>query len=297
MVNLQLDWQQSTVLTAALVLGGLAARRERRTAGAAPYLHESAIIAALYTLWQVAGSVTLFGTSGALARGRWIEHAQRDLLLPDERDLQRLILHHSLLAQLCNLYYASMHFGVLGIFLLWLFVRHRDRYAYYRNVLAVSTAICLLISFLPVAPPRLLPELGFVDVAAEYGQSVYDQSVITVDALAAMPSVHVLWAVLVGWAVVKVGHSRYRWIALAHPVVTVFVVVATGNHFWLDGIVAVLVLLATVAAGSALMRMDHRDARRSGVRHRSEGIRRLVEADVPRDEARRIKQTASDLIE
>ena len=57
-----------------------------------------------------------------------------------------------------------------------------------------------------------------------------------------MPSVHVAWALLVGLGVVMVSSSRARWLVLAHPIVTILVVVATGNHFWLDGIVAAALL-------------------------------------------------------
>jgi hypothetical protein len=63
--------------------------------------------------------------------------------------------------------------------------------------------------------------------------------------------------VLIGWAVVRVSGSRWRWLALAHPVLTVFVIAATANHFWLDGIVAVALLAACVWAqrGAAAVRL------------------------------------------
>ena len=75
---------------------------------------------------------------------------------------------------------------------------------------------------------------------------MYAISGITVDQLSAMPSVHVGWAVLVGLGGAPVSRSRYRWWVLIHPVLTVFVVVATANHFWLDGIVAGLLLAGSI---------------------------------------------------
>ena len=63
------------------------------------------------------------------------------------------------------------------------------------------------------------------------------------DQLSAMPSVHVAWAVLVGWYAWRLARSRWRWLAVAHAVATVFVVVCTANHWWLDGIVAAAVLV------------------------------------------------------
>jgi hypothetical protein len=57
-----------------------------------------------------------------------------------------------------------------------------------------------------------------------------------------MPSVHVAWAVIIGVVVVMATTTRWRWLALLHPVATMIVVVVTGNHYWLDGLVAIAVL-------------------------------------------------------
>jgi hypothetical protein len=74
------------------------------------------------------------------------------------------------------------------------------------------------------------------------------------DQLSAMPSVHVAWAVLIGWSVARIGTGPWRWLGPAHAVVTVLVVVATANHFWADGIVAVAVLIACAAVEAAVRR-------------------------------------------
>jgi hypothetical protein len=296
MVNLQLNWQQGTALAAVLLVGRFAAVRSRRGRRAAPYLQESAIVALLYSLWQLAASISVVGARGAFARARWIEHAQAVVGLPSERSVQSLIVGHRWLAQGCNLYYAGMHFGGLGVFLLWMFVRHRSAYARVRNVLVLLTATCLVIQLLPVAPPRLLPDLGFVDVAARYGQSVYNLSGITVDSLSAMPSVHVGWALLIGWAVVSVSSSRHRWWVLLHPVLTIFVVVATGNHFWSDGIVAAVILAFWILAVTRIdaRRMsargtDDRDPYRTAMRHAVQGPGDIFQADLADDQRRRVQ--------
>jgi PAP2 superfamily len=235
-----LTWQQGLALTLALSVLAIAcsAVSARAARGLVPFAREATIIAGLYSLWQLAGSLAARGTGGALARARWIERAERELHLPRESDLQPL-LEHRLAAQAANLYYATMHFGVLFVFLIWLFVRHRDHYRAIRRVLAVTTLLCLLVQLVPVAPPRLLP--GFVDVAARYHQSVYGSGV-GADELSAMPSVHVAWAVLIGWSVWRIGRGRWRALGPVHAAVTVFVVVSTANHWWADGIVAVAVL-------------------------------------------------------
>lgn len=258
MQNIALSWQQGAGLAAGLFAAGLAlsASGRPRLAALGPFAREAGFIAGLYALWQLAASATVMGTGGAFARGQWIERTERDWHLPLELDAQHLITPHPVLTQACNLYYATMHFAALGALLLWLFIRHRDRYPQVRTTIVLLTGACLLIQLLPVAPPRLLTGLGYVDTAEQYGQSVYTAlAAVGPDQLSAMPSVHVGWAVLIGVVVVRISPSPWRWLVLLHPAITIFVVAATANHFWLDGIVAVallaLAMLAQWATGRA----------------------------------------------
>lgn len=248
-----LDWQQAAVLTAVLAVlaAALTLSTVRWLRPLAPFAREATIIGGLYSLWQLAGTLSVLGTDGAFARANWLERTERAWHLPAEASVQRVVTSNSVVAQAANLYYATMHFTVLFVFLLWLFTRHRDRYHQVRRVLALTTLVCLLIQLIPVAPPRLLP--GYVDTAVKYGQSVYGLG-FSADQLSAMPSVHVAWAVLVGWAVWRIGSGPSRWLGPLHAVLTVIVVVATANHFWADGIVAVAVLVGCHAlerAGAA----------------------------------------------
>ena len=254
MHNIALSWRQAAVLTAALGAMYLALRMAG-SAGArkmAPFARETCLIAGLYSLWQLAGELSVTGTTGALGRAEWIERVEHDLWLPTEASVQRLVTDHPVLTQGANLYYASMHFGALFVFLIWLFVRHRPSYPAVRTTLALTTLVCLLIQLVPVAPPRLLA--GYVDTAAQYGQSVYSLG-FGADELSAMPSVHVAWAVLIAWYAARLSSSPWRWIGTAHAVLTMLVVVSTANHWWLDGIVAVLVLAgcAWIRAGAVML--------------------------------------------
>jgi PAP2 superfamily protein len=255
--NIALTWQQGAGLAAGLFAAGLAmsASGRPRLVRLGPFARESGFIAGLYALWQLAASATVMGTSGAFGRARWIEHFEHDVHLPSELDAQHLITPHPWLAQACNLYYATMHFAALGLLLIWLFVRHRDRYPAVRTTIVLLTGACLLIQLVPVAPPRLLTDLGYVDTAEQYGQSVYTAlQAVGPDQLSAMPSVHVGWAVLIGVVVVRISPSPWRWLVLIHPAITIFVVAATANHFWLDGIVAVALLALSMGAQWAARR-------------------------------------------
>jgi hypothetical protein len=248
--NVQLDWQQSALLAAALVGAAVLLERWTRGRGLAPFAREAGVIAALYSVWMLAATLSQTHTAGAFGRGRWIYRVERRWHIGSEQVLQNALLRHPDLARTANLYYATMHFTALFAFLLWVFMRHRDRYSTVRTTVIRFTLLSLLIQFIPVAPPRLYPDLGFVDVAQRFGESVYSFG-LGADELSAMPSVHVGWAVLIGAAVIWISRSPWRWLFLLHPVLTVLVVTATANHWWADGIVAAG-LVALVAAGQGL---------------------------------------------
>jgi PAP2 superfamily len=258
-IDLELSWHQAAATAGALAVGTVALRRSRRPrlAAASVFTQESALVLALFALWQYAGSFGLMGPGGALGRSRWIWHAERLVHLPSETWVQGLFLPHPLLIQFFNLYYDSLHFPVLITCLIWLFVRHRESYRRVRTTLVLLTGACLLIQLVPVAPPRMLPGTGLVDTAVLYHQSVYGTVAgFNADELSAMPSVHVGWAVLVAVAVITTARTRWRWLALLYPAMTTLTVVVTANHFWADGIVAASVLglaLAGQAAGRAVL--------------------------------------------
>jgi hypothetical protein len=245
MTNLEWSWQEAAISACCLVVVTLLLHRSGRPRlrATALFTRETALVLALFALWQFAGSFSVMGPGGALARGRWIWHLERVLHLPSETSVQRLVLPHPLLVQGFNLYYDILHFPVLIICLIWLWVWHRARYIRVRTTLAVFTGLSLLIALIPVAPPRMLPGTGLVDTAVLYHQSVYQTRVgFNPDQLSAMPSVHVGWAILVAIMVITTARTPWRWLALLYPAATTMAVVVTANHFWLDGIVAALLL-------------------------------------------------------
>jgi len=245
-----LSWSAAAVIASCLAAFSLAVRRARPNRGAlaAALAWEAAIVLALYAFWMKAADWAVTSSAGAAAHGRWVWRVERDLHLPSEVSVQHLVLPHPLWVQAVNGFYAVVHVPALVVFLVWLFFRHPGVYTRWRNVGAILTGSCLLIQMIPVAPPRLLPDLGFVDTAVRYGQSVYGTGGLKIaPQLAAMPSVHVGWAVFIAVAVIAVSNSRWRWLILLHPALTLFAVVSTGNHWWLDGIVAAALLPCAMA--------------------------------------------------
>ena len=272
-----LAWQQSfevaAIVGAAGVGSAFASQSRIRNAGA--FLREAAVIGVLHGIWQLGHKISLVDSGGAYARARWIERVQGELRLPSERAVQQPLLDHPVLRHAANLYYATMHFPSMFAFLIWLFLRHRDRYRPVRQVMAWTTLACLCVQLLPVAPPRLMP--GYVDTGIEDGLSVYNS--FDVDQLGAMPSVHVAWAVLVGWYFFRVNPTRWRWLGPVHAVVTVYVVAATANHWWLDGVVAVVLLVVCAWAVLGVRTAWHR-LRERRVVSQAEELTALAPADL-----------------
>ena len=269
MPNVALSWQAAALIGAACVAGAtIADRSVHRQLGrhsgllkAASFGREVGIILGLYGLWQLAGGLSLGHTGEAVNRGLRLWKIERDWHFPNEASLQHPILHHPFLVQVCNIYYATMHFGMLLGVLLWLYIRHRDAYLRTRTLVVLTTAACLLVGLVPVAPPRLVA-VHMVDTAQLYHQSVYAVTArLGSDQYAAMPSVHVAWAVLVAVAVVGATRSKWRWLILVHTAATLYVVVATANHFWLDGVVAIGLLGISLAAQGISRRLFARRRR------------------------------------
>ena len=254
MPHLELGWQPAAIIAVCLGAAAVACIQARRThwahrsrlVAAGRFGGEAALLFGLFALWQYAGSFSVLPSSGGLPRGRWLWHAERVLHLPGEAAVQRLILPHPLVVETFNLYYAVLHFPVLIGCLIWLFAWHRGHYRQVRTTVVLFTGVSLLIQFIPVAPPRMLTGTGLVDTAAVYGQSVYGSLGIDADQFSAMPSVHVGWALIVAIAVITASRSRWRWLAVLYPAVTTLVVVATANHFWLDGIAAAVLVVAAM---------------------------------------------------
>ncbi len=292
---MSVSWQQAVVVACAFALAALAARlavgRGRgRGRIVADVLLEGAVLFALYAVWQLALDFTVTSTKGAVAHGRWVWRVERALHLPGEKSVQGGILSHRTLVSVLNQYYLLAHYGGLLICLAWVFLFHRRAYRWSRRMLVLTTVL-LTVPFQssPVAPPRLLLGLGVVDTAHPGSSAAVAAGLRDPGQLTAMPSVHVAWAVLVAVCVIRISTSRWRWLTAGYPVLTMMVVVWTGNHFWADGIVsaaivAVVVLADRVVFSGGMRLGEHRPAvwRRSRAMARSgDGVERGPVARTP----------------
>ena len=212
----------------------------------------------LFVGYRAGRLLTADQTSAALANAREVWHVERWLHLPMEQDVQGWLMHSVKIAELANTYYAVVHFPVTVGFLVFMFVRRPDHYFWVRRALILMTGAALVVGVVfPLAPPRMRPDLGFVDTGALFGPSVYGppEGGSIANQFAAMPSLHIGWAVLVALGFIVAMRSPWRWLWILHPVMTILVVVGTANHWWLDGAIAVLLLAGALAVSVGVDRV------------------------------------------
>ena len=189
---------------------------------------------------------------------------ERHLRIYDERAIQHAFIGVHWFLQFWNLYYGSAHFVVTVAVLIWLFRRDPERYPLWRNTLAVTTALALVgFALFPLMPPRLLPSnYGFVDTLRRFGGSwSFDSGAVqkVSNQYAAMPSLHCAWA---GWCACALYPACRRWwtraLVVIYPIVTVFAVVVTANHYFLDAVAGAIVFGLAYAMCAAISRATAR---------------------------------------
>jgi membrane-associated phospholipid phosphatase len=160
--------------------------------------------------------------------------------------------------------YWLSQFTVMGLALLFVYLRRNDSFIRFRNAIMLANVIGLVgYVLIPTAPPRMFPELGFVDTLASFGGLNHGSGLVELasNPYAAMPSLHSADALIVGVVMAAVvRHSWAKAIWLAWPAWVWFAVIATGNHFWLDVVAGVA--LAVVAGG-----LVYRRQLRAALRH------------------------------
>jgi membrane-associated phospholipid phosphatase len=221
-------------------LGGRALRRvTRRADGRAPLWIELAIIAWLFWLYDVVNDLAPLRGLLAITNARGLLSVERSLSLDPELTLNHWLAGHHTLGVVSSYYYFFAHglvtFAVLG--LLWW--KRPRLYIRLRTQLVIINLMAFVVFWrYPLAPPRVFPQLGYIDVVAlSHAFVSWSSSTLVHDAdqLAAMPSLHVAWALWSGLALWQLFRRRLTAVfAVAYPLTTAFVVMATGNHYLFD---------------------------------------------------------------
>jgi len=236
-----LPWTWALGLAIITLAAAYVLRKSSKSLKTSDLLMQVTLMLLLYAAWQYVGSLSVGGVENADSAGMWIADFQASLRWPSEQSIQQSALNAPWLILFADLYYMLAHVPVFLITLAWVLFARRDDWPFARTTVVLLTGMCLLLQFKPVAPPRLLPELGIVDTAITNGRSVYG-AIAGANELSAMPSVHIAWSAAVALLIIVIAQTPWRWLALIYPLLTLWVVVVTGNHFILDGVVAVILL-------------------------------------------------------
>jgi hypothetical protein len=225
--------------------------RRRRFSGVLPHRliryrrprwwQELGIIALGYWLYDLSRNAIPQQASIAFRHARSIQRLQDDLKLNFELSVNKFVAAHAFIAQPMDYYYATLHFVITIGVLVWVFVAHPSIYRGARTVLFSTTIIALGgFYFYPLAPPRLLPQYGYVDTVLKFHTwgSLADPKIAEhSNQYAAMPSLHIGWALWCGLTIFMCARRKWiRALALCYPVFTLMVIIGTANHFILDAI-------------------------------------------------------------
>jgi membrane-associated phospholipid phosphatase len=217
-------------------------------------IRQLALFAGAYYVYRlVRGFVD--GQAGlAFENARALVDIERSLGLFFEPGLQAWAKGEVWLLTFANWMYVNSHFVVTTTFLIWLYLARNHAYYYVRNMFLVAMGLALVgyMAF-PTAPPRFLPEWGFTDTVANFvGETAETSADVLYNPFAAVPSMHVAFALMIAVPAVMLVRNRVlKGLWAVYPLVVTFVVMVTANHFWLDAALGALVAAVSAYAASA----------------------------------------------
>jgi membrane-associated phospholipid phosphatase len=211
-------------------------------------LRQVSLFLGAYVLYQLVRGLI---DGNDVAKASWnatkVINLERTLHVFVEPSIQAWTLNEHWLMDIADWTYLNAHYVVTVGALTFIYLRRNDSFYFVRNMFMIAMVIALVgYAVYPTAPPRLMPEWGFTDaiqqftgVTAEHGPSS-----ALLNMYAAIPSMHVCFALMVGWPMSRFVRRRSAQIAwLLYPLLITFVVIATGNHYLTD------VVLGAMTAG------------------------------------------------
>lgn len=229
------------VVAVGFALVSIALRVVQSKRGSLPYAFEHKSLAV--EVGMVLGGLTAYTGMRYLIEAQFREAQanavrvvdfERGLGLLQERHIQSAVMQNELVMRSFNAIYAFAFLGTVASVLLWLYFMDRPNYRLMRNCLGVSALLGLItISAFPVAPPRMIPEVGVIDTILAMGK---EQKFA--NEFGAIPSLHVGWMVLSGamlWR--SIGGRRGLLIGAIPAGTMALTVIVTGNHYVVDGVI------------------------------------------------------------
>ena len=207
-------------------------------------LRQLALFAGAYYAYRIVRGIVDGEVTVAFSHARDLVGLERGMHTFFEPQLQHWALKSSFIVHAADWMYVNSHFTVTTTFLIWLYLARNQAFYYVRNMFMIGMGLALVgYVVFPAAPPRMLPEWGFTDTVANFvGQSGSNTASLLYNPYAAVPSMHVAFALMIAVPAIMVVRSRVLKVLWSfYPLLITFVVMVTANHFWIDAALGVLV--------------------------------------------------------
>jgi membrane-associated phospholipid phosphatase len=227
---------------------------QRLPGGWPDLLRQLLLFVAAYYVYRVVRGAVDGQAVAAFEHARVLIHAEQTVGLFFEPRVQDWAQGQGWLIGAANWMYVNSHFVVTTTFLGWLYLARNEAFYFVRNMFMVAMGLALLLYLAyPTAPPRFMPEFGFSDTVADFvGKGAENTADVLYNPYAAIPSMHVAFALMISIPAVKLVRRRaLKVLWAAYPGIVCFVVVATGNHFWIDVALGALVAATSAYAATA----------------------------------------------
>lgn len=204
-----------------------------------PLIREGTTLLGLYWLyssirWFVARTSPYEAYSNAFK----IIHLETSLGIFHEPDIQKWLIENAMfLVRLANNFYTVGYFPILVLTGVWLYFNNQERFHVFKLTFALGLGFALVcFSLFPLAPPRMLPEAGFIDTQQVYGDGFYNKQTFVsfYNPYAAMPSLHFGWTLLTSIMAFLSGRRLLKLLGVIYPCMMAFTIVTTGHHYILD---------------------------------------------------------------
>ena len=214
---------------------------------------------AVYNGYQVVRGIADGKEAVAFANAEHVVSLEKAIGSFFEPGFQDALLGHPWLVDFANFMYMNSHFVITTSFLVWLYFFRNDHFYFVRNMFMVAMIVALAIyAAFPTAPPRLMPEHGFTDTIAVFTGVAQDSETVgaLVNKYAAVPSMHIAFSLMVAVPALALSRNPLArgWWSI-YPLVVLFVIIATGNHFWLDAAAGAAVACVAAATAHQLARV------------------------------------------
>jgi hypothetical protein len=225
--------------------------------GRADAIRQLLLFAAAYYIYRIVRGFVDGQVTSAFSHARGVIDLERGLHLFFEPGLQNWFEQRSWMIHFADIMYVNAHFLITLAFLVWLYFSRNYAFYFVRNMFMVAMGLALVgYMVFPTAPPRFMTEWGFQDAVTDFvGQGAAHSAGVLYNPYAAMPSMHVAFALMIGIT----GFQLVKWRALKvfwalYPLLITWVVIVTANHFWLDAFMGGLVAALSAYTSLALAR-------------------------------------------